>query len=254
MANSNCPTFAQVVADGQVFKGGRRLIGFRLDGMPRYAAFPMGVTTIVGRDQARKRAHVLLHLLVALLRGYAVTVCDPHWKKERSLFQTLSPLASWITFASTSDEVLCIAQGFLHEFEQRKQGVLLPPRLLVFDAVSSLVSWSAPLSECVMQVVQTVSAEGSSEQVDILLADSDFIRSDDVVRLALKHTFIHTPLHGGQFGDAQHTRDFAYHVSTQGEMEYLTQPSVDAADISMVAVLLEEMGIPVLAEKSNGGE
>ncbi len=235
------------------------LLGYRANSAPRYGAWPK-TFGIGGIGNSGKSVTALYLILIALLQRAKVTVCDPHRTKERSLYKKLKPLERWIEFASTPNEILAVSERYSAELQARKSGAQLPPHLIVYDELTSMIKRTPEISKQIVKVIESASQEGMGFDMYVMAIchswDKDSI-GDVAIRQALNAAFIHH-LDAGQSkfllsDDKKLARltvkllpGHCLYRDEYGEVEELTIPYGTVREAQLVAEILERDGVPGL--------
>ena len=167
--DSVIPTLGELLADNRLFEGDNAFVGFRADKTPRYEQKLRGTVAIGGKGETGKSVTAVTQIIIALLSGEWVTVCDPHKTKQRSLYRKLEPLAPWIEFAFSEDAILNASEGFLNELLARKNGATAYPRKIVYDEFKSIVKHSPQIAKTVTSVCERSSDEGMGYELGCLV-------------------------------------------------------------------------------------
>jgi len=250
------PPLAELLPDGQLLEGNSVLYGYRQDGTPRYGPYQAGTVGIGGKGEVGKSVTMMIRIIIALMLGWRVTICDPHKHKDRSIWKKLEPLTPWIEWAFSKEEILAAAEQFSGELDQRKAGVQLAPHLIVYDEFKSIVKHSPEICKEVVKSVEIASDEGMGFGMGCLLACHGWTEDsigDVAVRNALKHVYQHN-MDPAQAKYVLNDRRFAsksdklkkghtYYRDDEGDIEYLIQPFGTVDDAKLAAGILERMGI-----------
>jgi len=250
-------------------EGINELIGYKENGVADYAEGPRGTVAILGSGESGKSVTTLIRILISLFQGKDVTVCDPHRFKARSLYNKISPLEPWITFAFTEAEIKQAAENFSYELQERKanrgDG---RAKLIVYDEFKSIVKQSKDpdVSKAVVKSVEQASDEGMGFDLGTIVVchgvKEDAI-GDVAVREAFKAVFCHNidpaqsdiVLQDKRFSKKSNKlhKGHLYYRNEYGEIEYHIMPYGDSEDAKTAARMLERMGIPKKHERITSG-
>jgi|SRR5579872_184014 len=155
------PTLADLLALGEICYGMTDMIlGYLEAGQVNRGPWPR-TFAVAGKGRSGKTRRVVFMVIQALMSGAHITVCDPHHTKQDSITRELEPLAPWIHFAGTDEEIISAADGFLNEMERRVSTPSdVTPRLIIFDEWSRLMTRIDPDdTEKLIEVVTATSQE-----------------------------------------------------------------------------------------------
>jgi hypothetical protein len=249
----------------RLIDGGNELIGYRENGIADYAEGPRGTVAVLGSGESGKSVTTLIRILIALLQGKDVTVCDPHKWKPRSLYKKLEPLEPWMTFAFTEAEIRRAAEGFSHELQERKENRGDGrAKLIVYDEFKSLVKQSKDpeVSKAVVKSVEQASDEGMGFDLGTIVVchgvKEDAI-GDVAVREAFKAVFCHNidpaqselVLKEKRFSKKTNKlhKGHLYYRNEYAEIDYHIMPYGDVEDAKAAARMLERLGMPKKHER-----
>lgn len=259
----NIPRLAELIRDGLLVKeeAGQALMlqGFRADETPRYGEWP-GVIAITGMQNVGKTVTMLTLIIIALLQGAHVVVCDTHHSKARSLFKKIEALKGYITFATTEEEVLRETRRFSDELRNRKNGSNPYPYVLFYDELCSLIrARNEELREALPTVMEEGSQEGHGYGLHIVAAIHDISNTgigDARLRGFWNFVYCHRMEQGqskfieafkGKYGKQKTSMLIAGlpagHTMTRdevNEIEYLIMPMGDSRD---VLIAKEKIGV-----------
>ena len=116
-------SFFDLMEQGDIYEGMTEMVmGIDNDGKLIKDPWPR-TYVIAGKGRSGKTRRTIAMVGQALLGMRAhVTICDPHATKRDSLTRELSPLAPWLHFASTPQEILRASRDFVSEMEKRVHG------------------------------------------------------------------------------------------------------------------------------------
>jgi hypothetical protein len=140
------PSMLSLLKEGLI-DGVELLLGFHLDGTPRYGMWDDLRTFIVaGKSRSGKTVTMVFFILQALLSGAVVYVCDPHHRKDSGLLKILAPVVPWMYTAKTQEEIIALAKAFTQEILARENGTSMDKRpcLFVVDEWTKLLRDLAP--------------------------------------------------------------------------------------------------------------
>lgn len=136
-------------------------------------------------------------------RGARVIICDPHIGKKDSLSKTLAPLAPWVEFACTEEEIAQISQEYNREMRARVQGSSqlqgesgdYVPWVIYYDEWSMLMTRTKEdTQELVQECVQASSEEYGGVAGYVTLIGQTWTNDScggTAIRRALHESFIH---------------------------------------------------------------
>ena len=267
LAMPKLPRLAELIMDGSLIKAeaGMMLMfqGFRQDASIRYGEWP-GVIAVSGMQNVGKSVTIMTLVIIALLQGAKVVVCDTHYRKQRSLTRKIEALRNFIEFANTEEEVRKRTEEFSLELANRKNGSEPFPYILVYDETASLMR--SDIAGDITNTLEEASQEGHGFNMHLILAVHDFSQDglgDARIRSFFNWIYCHR-MEAGQakFIQAFNTRKMKSQIAALprghsiakdevNECEYLILPNGDNRD-AMIAnkKLLELRGptIPTLTE------
>jgi len=154
--------------------------------------------TVAGKGRSGKTRRVVFMLIQALMGGAHITICDPHYNKRDSLTKELGPLAPWLHFAGTDEEIMVASRDFLALMEHR---VAVPsddipqPHLIIFDEWSRLMTRiEKEDSELLMEVVTATSQEYAGFGGYACIIGQSWVNEEcggTKIRRALHSVFVH---------------------------------------------------------------
>lgn len=190
------------------------VIGYSLKGQleiePRpyvYAIAGMGRT-----GKSRRSIMMIVQDVIALAplmnlqersRGARVIICDPHPGKKDSLTKVLAPLAPWIEFRGTQEEIAQVSQEYNSEMRGRTQGSSeliteegnYVPWAIYYDEFSMLMTRTTEdTQELIQECVQASSEEYGGVGGYITLIGQSWTNDScggTAVRRALHESFVH---------------------------------------------------------------
>jgi hypothetical protein len=248
------PTFADLLARGQVGKGNALLLGYS-EGNPIYGdwkdLYSTGIGGISGSGKSWTAAYLLSQ---STLHGARIAILDPHAGDGESLSHRLSPLASRFLCAAAGDprQMMDIVAMVGSELQRRQRNRdNRTPWVLVADEFSSLMrgELADPLARLFESIAQEgrklgifamalgqvwqVSRSGGGELRDSLASCYLHRLRPNQARYLTGLTAAHLP---------QDLLDLpagtAYLLSTSGELRRITIPRCTDSDIVAVARLL----------------
>jgi len=259
------PRLGKLIQDSsltnQSIDGARILVGFREDQSPRYERMP-GVTAITGMQNVGKSVTMLMLVLIALLQGANVVVCDTHFNKARSLYKKIAGLSDYLTFALTEEEVLQETRNFSQELLNRKRGSRPYPYVIFYDELNSLVR-SKQLKEQIVTTMEEASQEGLGFNLHLVCAIHNLSNDgigDATLRSFFNMIFCHKMLADqSKFIEAFNTRKIRSTIASlpQGqamvkdeynEIEKLTIPYGDSTDVLTAKSQLDRLQTPTIKE------
>lgn len=135
-------SFFDLIEQGDIYEGMTEMVmGIDKEGKLIKDPWPR-TYVIAGKGRSGKTRRTIAMVGQALLGMRAhVTICDPHATKRDSLTRELAPLAPWLHFASTPQEILQASRDFISEMEKRVHGQSTEvigdgryiPRVMVYD-------------------------------------------------------------------------------------------------------------------------
>lgn len=151
-AKVEVPSVLELLKTG--FLGGADLLlGFHLDGTPRYGMWDdLRTFVVAGKSRSGKSVTMVFFILQAVLAGATVYVADPHYKKKDGLLKVLEALIPWLIVARTQEEIIALAKQFTKEMQDRETGVSQNknPCLFVVDEWTKLLRDLAPFEVEIM--------------------------------------------------------------------------------------------------------
>jgi hypothetical protein len=254
LASDTFPRLGDLIVEGSLFKesetGVEMFQGFREDGTRRYGSWP-GVIAVAGGQNVGKSVTLLSLVIVALLQGARIVVCDVHWSKSRSLYKKLESLTGLVTFAKSYDEVAREASAFSEELAARKRGSEPYPYLFVLDEAASVIKRSE-VGEQVCSVIEQASQEGHGYNLSVMLACHDWSKDglgDVRIRSYVNFVYNHRmspDMSKFIFSDRKHRNRIASlpagHVLARDEysqVEYLVMPMGDTPDTLLARKMIE---------------
>lgn len=147
------PTVAELLKEGSLGTADL-LLGYRLDGSPKWGSWSnINTFCIAGKSRSGKTITMFFIILQALLNNAIVWVCDPHGagRKQSALKKLLEPLAPWVRFACTPDEIENMADEFIDAMQLRIDGGTddFTPHLFVCDEFNGIAEEIPRLYEVV---------------------------------------------------------------------------------------------------------
>jgi len=139
------PTLFDLLSIGEIYYGMTDMIlGYQEGGQIVRGKWP-NTFAVAGKGRSGKTRRVVFMLVQALMSGAHITICDPHYNKHDSLTKELEPLAPWLHFAGSMDEIMNAANEYLTEMQHREDTKVdddftWQPRLIVFDEWSKLMT------------------------------------------------------------------------------------------------------------------
>jgi hypothetical protein len=159
------PSLFDLLDIGEIYYGMTDMIlGYKEGGQMVRGPWP-NTFAIAGKGRSGKTRRVVFMLVQALMANAHITICDPHATKPDSLTSELEALAPWLHFARSIPEIMEASQEYLSEMQRREntvveQGFRHPPRLIVYDEWSKLMTRIEPEdSEKIIEVVTAASQE-----------------------------------------------------------------------------------------------
>jgi hypothetical protein len=140
------PSILSLLKEGLI-GGADLLMGFHLDGTPRYGLWDDLRTFIVaGKSRSGKTVTMVFFILQALMSGANVYICDPHARKKDGLLKVLDSLVPWLYCARNAEEIVALAKQFTGEMQARESGTSedKTPCLFVVDEWTKLLRDLAP--------------------------------------------------------------------------------------------------------------
>jgi hypothetical protein len=257
------PRLGELIADGTLVREeeGQPLMlqGFRMDTTPRYGSWP-GVIAITGMQNVGKTITMVTLIIIALLQGARVIVCDTHHSKARSLFKKIEALKGLVTFAVTEEEVLKETRAFSEELSKRKGGSEPYPYIIFYDELCSLVrAKNDELREVLPTVMEEASQEGHGYGLHLVAAIHDVSNAgigDARLRGFWNWVYCHRMEAGqskfieafkGRYGKQRTSMVIAGlpagHVMARdevNEIEYLVMPFADSRDVLLARKKVDE--------------
>lgn len=233
------------------------LLGYRSNGTPRYGKWP-SVFAMLGIGNSGKSVSMVLFIIIALLTGYEVVVCDPHKTKERSIYNKLKVLEGYITFAFTTQEIERETMTFSRELKAKKTGEVdaSHKKLLVIDELTSLVKRTPALSKQLVTVIEEASQEGMGYNHNIMIATHG-ITVDAIGDVAIRNALNGVFCHRVDSDQSKYViKDKRYYKRTGSlpsghvfyrdelhEIEYLIMPLSEANDMRVALKSLQDKGL-----------
>jgi hypothetical protein len=118
------------------------LLGYRVDGTPRYGMWDdLRTFVVAGKSRSGKTVTMAFYIVQALLAGAVVYVCDPHYSKKSGLLKVLDPLVPYLQVARKDSEIVTLVKNFKAIMETRVAALDSSnrPMLLVIDEWSKLL-------------------------------------------------------------------------------------------------------------------
>lgn len=234
--------------------GMKMLMGFRVDESPRYEPWP-GVIAITGQQNVGKSVTMTMLVVIALLQGAHIVVCDTHKTKPRSISKKLAALEGVITFANTEDDVLRETQKYSEELHNRKTGSPPYPYILFYDEFNSLVkSQNEELRKSIPVAMEEGGREGHGYEMHVVAAIHDLSNSgigDANIRGFFNWIYCHRmEAIQSKFIEAFNTRQnrkliaglpagHAVVRDLQNEVEYLIIPEGGSKDVLLARQMIQ---------------
>jgi len=140
------PSVLELLKTGLI-GGADMLLGFHLDGTPRYGLWDdLRTFVVAGKSRSGKTVTIVFFILQALMSGARVYVCDPHARKKDGLLKVLEALIPWLHCAKNAEEIVALAKEFTGEMNARENGSSedKTPCLFVVDEWTKLLRDLAP--------------------------------------------------------------------------------------------------------------
>lgn len=254
------PRLAELIKDGSLIKQemGMSLMfqGYRQDGSIRYGEWP-GVIAISGMQNVGKTVTTVTLLVIGLLQGARISVCDTHFRKERSLSRKIEPLRNFLELANSPEEVRTKTEEFSNELQRRKGGSECFPYILVYDEFASLMR--TDMSDDISRTVEEASQEGHGFNMHLMIIVHDF-SNDGLGEARLRSFFNWIYCHRmgadqAKFIEAFKTPSMKKRIAALpkghtiardevNECESLIMPMADYRDCLYAAKMLEERQAP----------
>ncbi len=131
------PTVAQLLQEGALGTADL-LLGYQMNGVPLWGVWGnINTFCVAGRSRSGKTITLFFIIIQALLNGAIVWIADPHGngRKASAMKKLLDPLARYVRFAVTDEEIANMVDEFIDVMQARQDGLDndLTPRLFVCD-------------------------------------------------------------------------------------------------------------------------
>src|SRR5882757_1108674 len=194
------PTLFDLLSIGEIYYGMTDMIlGYQEGGQIVRGKWP-NTFAVAGKGRSGKTRRVVFMLVQALMSGAHITICDPHYNKHDSLTKELEPLAPWLHFAGSMDEIMNAANEYLTEMQHREDTKVdddftWQPRLIVFDEWSKLMTRiEEEDSEKLKEVVTAASQEYAGFNGYASIIGQSWVAEEcggTKIRRALHAVFVH---------------------------------------------------------------
>lgn len=253
------PRLGELAQQGKLIQqhasGTHMFQGFRKDETMRYGSWP-GVIAVTGMQNVGKTITLVMLILIALLQGSKVVVCDTHRTKARSLYRKIIALREYVTFATTEEEVLAETSHFSEELNSRKQGSNPYPIVIFYDEFNSLIrARNEELRKLLPTTIEEASQEGAGYNLHMVVAIHDLSNNgigDARFRSFFNWIYCHR-MEAGQskFIEAFNVRKIKQFIAALppghavvrdevNEIEYLVVPYGDSTDVLAARQQIEQ--------------
>ncbi len=262
------PTLFDLLAIGEIHYGMTDMIlGYQEGGQIVRGRWP-NTFAVAGKGRSGKTRRVVFMLVQALMAGAHITICDPHYNKHDSLTKELEPLAPWLHFAGTIEEIMAVSDEYLAEMQHREDtkvddDFIWPPRLIVYDEWSKLMTQiEEDDSEKLMEIVTAASQEYAGFNGYACIIGQNWVAEacgGTKIRRALHAVFVHRidtdyakyliKIRKWYSQSEQLSTGHCFYQDLEGKVTKLVMPFVEDRAGVKVAELLRQVAPPVEPER-----